>query len=104
MKLKYKSVHGYEVYSFNEFIEIGKKQPDAVIVDGLPISFTYKDIRATYKGKLNINTTHFYNCYFIETHKVEFLFTTGDVLVRDDENDVYPHAIKFFKLSNYTED
>lgn len=70
-----------EFVTFNEFLEYGKNQPNANIVDGMPWSFVYKNINITHEND---------ECYIISTENGYYYFTPNQYLITDEDGDTYP--------------
>lgn len=80
-------VNEIEFITFDEFIEYGKNQPDANIVDGIPWSFNYKGVNITNENE---------ECYIIVTRIGHYYFTPNDYLITDELGDIYPVSKGYF--------
>jgi hypothetical protein len=77
-----------EFITFNEFVEYGKSQPDANIVNGEPWSFTYKGQPITQENPER---------YLIPTLEGTYNFTPEDVLITGVKGEIYPCKINIFE-------
>ena len=77
-----------EFITFDEFVEFGKSQPNANIIDGIPWSFDYKGVPITNENN---------QCYLIPTLEGTHNFTPIDVLITGIKGEIYPCKIDIFK-------
>lgn len=79
-----------EFITFDEFVEFGKNQPDANIVDGMPWSFNYKGFPITHENNER---------YLIPTLEGTHNFTPQDVLITGVKGEIYPCKIDIFEAT-----
>lgn len=79
-----------EFITFDEFVEFGKNQPDANIVDGVVWSFNYKGYSITHENN---------ECYLIPTLEGTYNFTPQDVLITGVKGEIYPCKIDIFEAT-----
>ena len=77
-----------EFITFDEFIEFGKNQPNANVVDGIPCNFYYKGFPISHENN---------ECYLIPTLEGIHHFTPKDVLITGVKGEIYPCKIDIFK-------
>jgi hypothetical protein len=79
-----------EFITFDEFVEFGKNQSDANIVDGMPWSFNYKGFPITHENNER---------YLIPTLEGTHNFTPLDVLITGVKGEIYPCKIDIFEAT-----
>ena len=76
-----------EAITFDEFVEFGKSQKDANIVNGQPWSFEYKGHQVTHEND---------KLYLIPTLEGIHNFTPYDMLITGVKGEIYPCKIDIF--------
>ena len=79
-----------EAYTFSEFVEHGKNDPDAGIVNGMPWSFTFKDHAITHEND---------ECYLIPTLEGTHNMTPKDMLIVGVRGEIYPCKPDIFEAT-----
>lgn len=79
-----------EFITFDEFVEYGKNQPDANIVNEVPWSFNYKGFSITHEND---------KCYLIPTLEGTYTFTPQNVLITGIKGEIYPCKIDIFEAT-----
>jgi len=77
-----------EAITFDEFIEHGRTQESANIVNGTPWAFTYNGHQVTHENN---------NRYLIPTLEGVHNFTPEDMLITGVSGEIYPCKIDIFK-------
>ena len=76
-----------EFITFDEFVELGRNQDGASIVNNIPLAFTYKEHPVTSEND---------ECYIIPTLEGHYNFTPKDVLITGVRGEIYPCKIDIF--------
>jgi hypothetical protein len=77
-----------EFITFEDFVEFGKNQEGANIVDGQPWSFSYNGHPITHENN---------ECYLIPTLEGTYNFTPDDVLITGVKGEIYPCKKNIFE-------
>ena len=78
-----------EVFTFDEFIEYGKKHCENII-DGMPWSFDFNGHPITHEND---------QCYLIPTLEGTHNMTPDDMLIIGVKGEIYPCKIDIFNLT-----
>ena len=79
-----------EAITFHEFVEHGRKQPKAHLVNRMPWSFTYNGHPVTHEND---------ECYLIPTLEGVMMFTPKDMLITGVNGEIYPCKIDIFNAT-----
>ncbi len=79
-----------EAITFDEFVEHGKANCGANIVDGIPWSFDYKGCPITHEND---------KCYIIPTLEGNHYFTPDDMLIKGIKGEIYPCKKDIFEAT-----
>lgn len=79
-----------EFITFEEFVQFGRNQPNAHIVNGMPWSFIYKGSAITHEHD---------ESYIVRTLEGPYSFTRNDVLITGIKGELYPCKKDIFALT-----